>query len=259
MARARARGAAARRPRRNPNGGRRKPTGTILDAITAGDRVRIRDRFGKEREGRAVMLGPYGWVLNMGGRHGTPAIATPENIVKVRSPRGNPVQHEGDERPSGPLARLWDHPDVVLGPRPRALAHLKARGVVLWMRANGSAVLFWKEGPRGKRVQHTFRKVDAANVAEVLRALNAHVSRLARPNPGAPFSGHSSVRGGELFSRRVLRLEYEHEDDPPGRARFHDFDPGVFMFAMKDGSVLLRHREHPRKRVWADLPDRGRR
>lgn len=29
------------------------------------------------------MKGPYGWVLNMGGRHGTPGIASPENIVAV--------------------------------------------------------------------------------------------------------------------------------------------------------------------------------
>ena len=54
--------------------------------IRAGDRVTIVDRFGKQRTGRAVMRGPYGWVLNMGGAHGTPAIATNENIVSVKSP-----------------------------------------------------------------------------------------------------------------------------------------------------------------------------
>jgi hypothetical protein len=37
----------------------------------------------KEASGRAVMLGPGGWVLNMGGRFGTPGIATPENFVRL--------------------------------------------------------------------------------------------------------------------------------------------------------------------------------
>lgn len=66
----------------------------ILDAIRAGDRVTILVYNGMGRDGaeftpktgRAVMLGPAGWVLNMGGRFGTPGIATNDNIVKV-SPR----------------------------------------------------------------------------------------------------------------------------------------------------------------------------
>lgn len=69
------------------------PAGSVLNAIRAGDRVTIRDRFGKERTGKAVMSGPHGWVLNMGGAHGTPGIATDENITKVKpgkAPRENP-------------------------------------------------------------------------------------------------------------------------------------------------------------------------
>jgi hypothetical protein len=58
---------------------------TLLDTISVGDRVTIVDRFGVERSGRAVMRGPAGWVLNMGGRHGTPGIATHENITRVRA------------------------------------------------------------------------------------------------------------------------------------------------------------------------------
>lgn len=53
------------------------------DAIRAGDRVTIVNRFGQKRTGRAVMPGPCGWVLNMGGAHGTPAIADASNIVRV--------------------------------------------------------------------------------------------------------------------------------------------------------------------------------
>lgn len=61
----------------------------LADQIKNGDRVTIVNRFGQERTGRAVMRGPYGWVLNLGGPHGTPAIASAENVVKVRRPRGS--------------------------------------------------------------------------------------------------------------------------------------------------------------------------
>lgn len=62
---------------------------SIKRTLTIGprDRVTIRNRFNQERTGRAVMLGPAGWVLNMGGPHGTPAVATWETIVAVNSTR----------------------------------------------------------------------------------------------------------------------------------------------------------------------------
>lgn len=56
----------------------------LLAAIRVGDRVTITNCFDQPRTGRAVMRGPYGWVLNMGGRYGTPDIATVENLVSVR-------------------------------------------------------------------------------------------------------------------------------------------------------------------------------
>ena len=55
-----------------------------FSAIRVGDRVTILTPHGHERIGSAVMKGPHGWVLNMGGRHGTPAVATADNIVRVR-------------------------------------------------------------------------------------------------------------------------------------------------------------------------------
>jgi hypothetical protein len=61
----------------NPHGG--------FDSIGPGDRVTIANRFNQESTGRAVMRGPHGWVLNMGGRHGTPAVCTPSNFVKIKS------------------------------------------------------------------------------------------------------------------------------------------------------------------------------
>jgi hypothetical protein len=62
----------------------------ITSEIRPGDRVTIVNRFGQESTGRAVMFNKqYGtWVLNMGGPHGTPAIASEENIVKVRKAKG---------------------------------------------------------------------------------------------------------------------------------------------------------------------------
>jgi hypothetical protein len=37
----------------------------------------------KEATGRVVMSGPAGWVLNMGGRYGTPEICSPDNFVRI--------------------------------------------------------------------------------------------------------------------------------------------------------------------------------
>jgi|HubBroStandDraft_6_1064221.scaffolds.fasta_scaffold17089_3 hypothetical protein len=61
----------------------------LVDAIRAGSKVTIVNRFGQQRTGRAVMRSSSGgWVLNMGGAHGTPALADSSNVVKVRN--GNP-------------------------------------------------------------------------------------------------------------------------------------------------------------------------
>ncbi len=56
----------------------------LTDLIRTGDRVTIVNRFGQQSTGRAVMRYPHGWVLNMGGKHGTPAIADDENITRVK-------------------------------------------------------------------------------------------------------------------------------------------------------------------------------
>lgn len=61
----------------------------VVDHIKSGDRVTIVDRFGQQHTGRAVMRSSGGgWVLNMGGRYGTPGIADEQNIVKVSKGRG---------------------------------------------------------------------------------------------------------------------------------------------------------------------------
>lgn len=61
--------------------------------IKNGDRVTILVPAGigrngvewTQRTGKAVMYSSNGgWVLNMGGKHGTPGIATEENTVKIQ-------------------------------------------------------------------------------------------------------------------------------------------------------------------------------
>lgn len=64
-----------------------------LKDVRAGDRVTILVPAGISREGqewkpktgRAVMPGsvPDSWVLDMGGAHGTPGVATPNNFVRA--------------------------------------------------------------------------------------------------------------------------------------------------------------------------------
>lgn len=64
---------------------RKNPEKRLIDAIRPGDRVTIVDRFGKERTGRATIIVPGSHVvLNMGGAHGTPAIATDSNVTRVK-------------------------------------------------------------------------------------------------------------------------------------------------------------------------------
>lgn len=65
----------------------READGFFLDEIAAGDSVTIRTPHGAVRRGRAVMRGPSGWVLNLGGAHGTPGIATATNIVSFKKRR----------------------------------------------------------------------------------------------------------------------------------------------------------------------------
>ena len=80
--------------------------GDILDSIGPGDRVTIRTPHGSERTGRAVMRGPAGWVLNLGGAHGTPGIADERNIVKIKKARTPGPTIPGGPRSEGPSDRV---------------------------------------------------------------------------------------------------------------------------------------------------------
>lgn len=54
----------------------------LYDQISPGKTVSIQTKHGLFK-GRVVMLGPAGWVLDLGGQHGTPGIASAENVVAV--------------------------------------------------------------------------------------------------------------------------------------------------------------------------------
>lgn len=59
-----------------------RPQSTVFATIHNGI-----GRDGPEQKmvfGRAVMCGSCGWVINVGGRHGTPHVVTADNFVKVR-------------------------------------------------------------------------------------------------------------------------------------------------------------------------------
>ena len=56
---------------------------SLFKQIGPGDRVTIETPQGNQVSGRVVMRGPAGWVLNLGGPHGRPGIATESNVVKV--------------------------------------------------------------------------------------------------------------------------------------------------------------------------------
>jgi len=55
----------------------------LFDTIKPGMRVTILTPQGQERSGKVVMKFSTHAVLNMGGAHGTPGIATAENVVRV--------------------------------------------------------------------------------------------------------------------------------------------------------------------------------
>lgn len=61
----------------------------MFKTIKPGDRVTIRTALGQERDGRAIMFNckVQGWLLNMGGKHGSPAIATEKNVLAVKASR----------------------------------------------------------------------------------------------------------------------------------------------------------------------------
>ena len=58
----------------------------MFQTIKCGDRVTICTRHGQTQIGRAIMFNVKvgAWVLNLGGHHGTPGLATEANTIAVK-------------------------------------------------------------------------------------------------------------------------------------------------------------------------------
>ena len=59
--------------------------------IHIGDSVTMITPQGQELRGKAVMKGPHGWVINTGGRHGTPRVVSESNFVRMRKGRNRKI------------------------------------------------------------------------------------------------------------------------------------------------------------------------
>jgi hypothetical protein len=108
----------------------RKVNPGIVEAISPGDRVTIINRFGQQSTGRAVMRSSGGgWVLNMGGPHGTPGIASEENIVRVKKKRAkqNPRKRSRKGKMPAGLAAYWRKKRAQKNARKRKKANPKKR------------------------------------------------------------------------------------------------------------------------------------
>ena len=56
----------------------------MFEDIMVGDSITMSTPQGQLLNGKAVMKGPYGWVINVGGRHGTPRVVHENNFIKMR-------------------------------------------------------------------------------------------------------------------------------------------------------------------------------
>ena len=77
----------------------------------------------------------------------------------------------------------------------------------------------------------------------------AKKKRKRRSNPHVLILGNPPQEA-TLFSRAVELLEYHHVEDPADVVRFHEFGPGVRMYALEDGSILLKS-SSKRRPLWA--------
>ena len=68
----------------------------MYNEIQVGDTVYFSTPHSAELKGRAVMKGPAGWVLNCGGRHGTPGVVSEKNFIKLRKGRNRRPDYLGN-------------------------------------------------------------------------------------------------------------------------------------------------------------------
>ena len=71
-------------------------TDECFSEIQKGDKVWYESPQGQTFSGKAVMVGPHGWVLNTGGRHGTAKVVNEgSNYLGHRPGRGRSPDNFG--------------------------------------------------------------------------------------------------------------------------------------------------------------------
>ena len=83
-------------PRGNKSGRTLVSAMNRFEDIQVGDSVTFSTPHTAEMRGRAVMRGPAGWVVNMGGRHGMPGVVTERNFIKIRKGKNRKPDHLGE-------------------------------------------------------------------------------------------------------------------------------------------------------------------
>ena len=63
--------------------------------IQIGDSITFSTPHTAQMKGKAVMQGPYGWVVNAGGRHGIPKIVSEKNFISGRKGRNRKPDYLG--------------------------------------------------------------------------------------------------------------------------------------------------------------------
>lgn len=122
----------------------------IVDQIRPGDTVTFRDRFGKACKGKAVMFGPSGWVLNMGGKYGTPAVVNESKIEKVTRSRsaasGYASRVLGKQNPATAYEIYNEKTGQTMGREFPTKA--EADNFIRYLKAGTNLKLYWKSRKR---------------------------------------------------------------------------------------------------------------
>jgi hypothetical protein len=241
-------------------GEEREENPSIVDAIRPGDRVTIVDRFGQKRTGRAVMRSSHGgWVLNMGGAHGTPGIADESNIVGVspKKSRENPAPRrlgdfrKGVELSIGKLVTL----EVELSGLLTQALELGARGERIpdWIADRIRGAQLEKKAALEDVKRSIARHGAAIGEFHVPKARRANPSgagraaavRLYQEFHGVAPKGFTTKNVPDLSQLvhlgRALRVDYEaaRPRGPRGTPYRHAFDAGSELFTDRTGRALV--------------------
>lgn len=200
--------------------------GSILDAIRRGDRVTIVNRFGQERTGTAQLRGPHGWVLNMGGPHGTPAVADDNNIVKVKpARRENPPRYSRILKGQSDLAKRYSqHLDQEIKNKRGAellfkfLERHPSQWISIGHPVKGAALVLEREG--------------IIEIAKYPAPATWQV-RLLRQNP--PRGGQGPV---EIYGKTEKIFMQKTGGPYKGQKFVHTFKPGVKQIGLPARTVI---------------------